>query len=106
MPAFGEGDYFPPLAVLSMTGDGYHTVTVTCSTAHNLVTNNQVSVEGASVPAANGAFSVMVNGNPLIFSYYTNTTIPLGSLLSGSTVVYQVNIGLPYNYAQLPQTGV
>jgi hypothetical protein len=42
----------------------------------------------------------------MAFTYLTNTVIPSGSLLTGTTLVYPVDIGLPLGYAQLPQTGI
>lgn len=105
MPAFGEGNYFPPLSVLSLFGDGNYTITITCSAPHGLSTNGQITVHGSSSSEADGAYSVTVV-SALALTYLTNNVIPSGSLLTGTTVVYPVNIGLPYNYSQLPQTGI
>jgi len=105
MPAFGEGNYFPPLSLLSVTGDGNYTVSITLSAPHNLVTNNQITVDASSSANANGTYSVTVV-SAVALTYLTNKTVPSGSLLTGTTLVYPVNIGLPYNYAQLPQTGI
>lgn len=105
LPAFGDGYYFPPLSVLSIFGDGNYTVTVTCSAPHNLSTNSQITVDGISSKSASGTYSVTVT-SAVALTYLTNNTIPSGSLLTGTTVVYPVNIGLPYGYAQLPQTGI
>ena len=105
MPAFGEENYFPPLSVLALFANGGYTVTITCSQPHGLVTDGQISVKGSSSSLADGAYSVIVN-SAMALTYNANTVIPAGSLLTGTTVVYPVNIGLPYNYDQLPQTGI
>jgi hypothetical protein len=105
MPAFGGDHYFPALSVLSLFGNGYNTVTVTCSVAHSLSDNSQVTIQGATSGPANGSFSIAIS-SAMAFTYLTNTVIPSGSLLTGTTLVYPVDIGLPLGYAQLPQTGI
>ena len=94
----------PPTG-LSITGSNSYLVTVTCSAPHGLSTNAQVTVEGASSNNANGTYSVTVT-TATAFTYYSNQTIPSGSLLLGNTAVYPVNIGLPINFVQQPQTGI
>ena len=104
LPVFGGGDYFPPLPILSVIGNGGLTVTVTCSSPHGLSANSQVSAQGLTASGANGAFSITV-ATATVFLYQCRTAVPAGSLLGASSVVYPVNIGLPLGYAQLPQTG-
>jgi hypothetical protein len=105
MQAFGGDHYFPTLSVLSLFGDGYNTVTATCSVAHGLEDNSQVTVQGSTSDTANGSFSISIS-SAMAFTYLTNTVIPAGSLLTGATLVYPVDIGLPLGYIQLPQTGI
>ena len=40
------------------------------------------------------------------FTYMVNSAIAAGSLLTGTTKVLTTKVGLPYNYAQIPQAGV
>jgi len=105
LPSFGSPNYSAPLSVLSITGSNSYLVTVTCSAPHGLSTNAQVTVEGTSSNYANGTYSVTVT-TATAFTYYSNQTIPGGSLLLGNTAVYPVNIGLPINFVQQPQTGI
>lgn len=105
LPSFGAPNYSAPLSVLSITGSNSYLVTVTCSAPHGLSTNAQVTVEGTSSNNANGTYSVTVT-TATAFTYYSNKTIPSGSLLLGNTAVYPVNIGLPINFVQQPQTGI
>ena len=105
LPSFGSPNYSAPLSVLSIIGSNSYLVTVTCSAPHGLSTNAQVTVEGTSSNNANGTYSVTVT-TATAFTYYSNQTIPSGSLLLGNTAVYPVNIGLPINFVQQPQTGI
>lgn len=97
--------YGPTLAVLSMFGDGFYTITITCSAPHGLSTNSQVSVHGASSHAADGAYSVTVT-SALAFTYQTPNVIPQGGLLAGSTQVWTIKVGIPRGYDQIPSTGI
>jgi len=103
-PQFNKAHYGPTIAVMSMMSDGNYTVSVTCSAPHNLATNGQISVQGATVKQADGAFSVTVT-TATAFTYTTNTVMPAGSVMTTGTTVWTLLAGLPYNYAQLPQTG-
>lgn len=104
MPLFGNTAYYVPLNLVSVTTDGSGVVTVTCSSAHNLSTNNQIAVEGLSVSTANGFYSITVT-SATAFTYLVNPTISAGSLLTGTTKMVTANVGLPYNMNQIPQTG-
>ena len=88
----------------SVLANGTSTVTVNCSAAHGLSTNAQVSVEGLSQNAADGMYSVTVT-TATQFTYQTNSAIPSGNLLQGTTLIVTALVGLPYGYTQIPQTG-
>lgn len=105
MPLEGKTHYRVKLTPLSVSSIGTDQITVTFSSPHGLLTNNQISVEGLSNPKATGAYSITVT-TATAFTYQTNTVIPSGSLLTGSTLMVTTDIGMPYGFDQLPQTGV
>jgi hypothetical protein len=90
------------LSPLSLTSNGTATVTATFSAAHGLCTNDQIAVEGLTNPAAAGFFSVTVS-NPMTFTYMTNSNILAASLLTGTSRMITVLVGLPYGDEQIPQ---
>jgi len=104
MPLVANVAWNVTLPVISISSTGTNTVTVTCSKAHGLSTNAQVAVEGISNANASGFYSISVT-TATAFTYTTNKAIPAGSLITGKTLVTTVNVGLPYNYDQIPQTG-
>lgn len=103
-PQFQRTHYGPTLAVLSLTSDGFYTMTVTCSAPHGLVTNAQVSVQGALQNGADGTYSVVVT-TAMAFTYTTQNVVPQGGLLIGGTNIWTALVGLPRGYDQIPQTG-
>jgi hypothetical protein len=96
--------YYVTLSLVSVTSDGAGNINVTCSTAHNLSTGNQISVEGLSKATANGFYTVTVT-TATAFTYQVNPVLSSGSLLTGTTKMVTANAGLPYNNTQIPQTG-
>ena len=96
--------YAVPIAVLSVISDGAGTATVTCSSAHGLSSGGQISVEGLSSATANGFYTVTVTSS-MAFTYQLNPVLSAGSLLTSKTKMVTANAGLPYNSAQVPQTG-
>jgi hypothetical protein len=90
------------LSPLSLTSNGAATVTATFSSAHGLCTNDQIAVEGLTNPAAAGFFSVTVS-NPMTFTYMTNVNVAAASLLTGTSRMITVLVGLPYGDEQIPQ---
>ena len=104
MPLVANVTYGTPINALSVTGNGTAIVTVTCSSAHNLSTNDQISVEGLTNNNADGFYSVLVT-NPMAFTYQTNVAISSGALLTGTSRIITAIVGLPYNYEQIPLTG-
>ena len=106
MPLFEKTAYnvtLNPLSISSQTGTS--TITVTFSTPHGLSTNAQIAVEGLSNNNADGMYSITVT-TATAFIYQVNNAIPAGSLLQGTTLMVTANAGLPYNYNQIPLTGV
>lgn len=104
-PEFQAQAYNVLLPVLSINANGTDQITVTCSAAHGLSTNSQISVAGVSNNNAAGFYSVTVTTGTA-FTYQTNVVIPSGSLLGSTTRVATALVGLPYNYSQIPQTGI
>lgn len=105
MPLNGTVEYGVILSPLSVISTGTRTVTMTFSSAHGLVNNDQVAVQGLSNDNADGFYSVVV-GSATQFSYQANVDIAADSLLQSTTLVKTALVGLPYNYAQIPQTGI
>lgn len=105
MPLEGKTHYRVKLYPLSVSSIGTDQITVTFSAPHGLSTNNQIVVEGLSNTHATGAYSITVT-TATAFTYQTNTVIPAGALLTGSTLMVTADIGMPYGFDQLPQTGV
>ena len=103
-PQFLSTAYRVNVNPTSVLGNGTSTVTVNCSTPHGLATNAQVAVEGLTNNAADGIFSVTVT-TATQFTYQTNSAIPSGNLLQGSTLIVTALVGLPYGYTQIPLTG-
>lgn len=105
MPLEGTTAYRVRLYPLSVSSLGSDLITVTFSTAHGLSTNDQIVVQGLSNVDADGAYSITVT-TATAFTYQSNVAIPAGALLTGSTLMVTANIGLPYGFDQIPQTGV
>jgi len=107
MPLSGTEHYGVPLYPLSVSSaTGTSIITVTFSSAHGLVTGDQISVQGLTNKAADGMYSVTVS-NPLFFTYQVNSAVPTSSnpLLTSTTLMVTALVGLPYNYNQIPLTG-
>jgi hypothetical protein len=103
-PQFLSTAYRVNVNPTSVLGNGTSTVTVNCSAPHGLATNAQVAVEGLTNNGADGMYSVTVT-TATQFTYQTNSAIPSGNLLQGSTLIVTALVGLPYGYTQIPQTG-
>jgi hypothetical protein len=104
MPLVNLAFYGVSLPVVSMISNGTVVVTVTTATPHGLSTNNQVSIEGALVNSADGAYSITVT-TATAFTYQVGVTISAQSLLGSTTLVQTMNAGIPRNYTQIPATG-
>lgn len=105
MPLEGKTAYRVKLYPLSVSSVGSDQITVTFSSPHGLSTNDQIVVQGLSNVHADGAYSITVT-TATAFTYQVNVAIPASALLTGSTLMVTADIGLPYGFDQLPQTGV
>lgn len=92
------------LSPLSLTSNGTETVTATFSSPHGLSTNDQIAVQGLSNALAAGFFSVTVL-TAMAFTYQTLSDVPAASLLTPTTRMVTVLVGLPYGVTQIPQVG-
>jgi hypothetical protein len=102
MPLQLQAAYGVSLSILSVFSVGTPIITVTCSAAHGLAANAQVFVEGMS--AANGLYSVTPT-TAMAFTFQANKAVPAGSLLRSYSRIITASVGLPYDYAQVPETG-
>lgn len=101
-----------PLQILSVTGDGSSTVTVTCSAVHGLQNSinlgdgvigpSQVSIQGLNYAPACGFYSVTVT-TATQFTYQTYGANPAQSLLTPTTRIITALIGLPRGYKRIPK---
>lgn len=105
MPLVGKEHFSVKLNPLSVSAVGTDQIAVTFSSAHGLVTDAQISVEGLSDPEACGFYSITVT-TATAFTYQTNKVIPAASLLTGTTNMVTALVGLPYGFTQIPQTGI
>ena len=101
-PQKGTQLFAVKLPALSVTANGTPTVTVTCSAAHNLSNDAQVSVEGLTTALACGFFSVTVTSGTA-FTYQCYDPVPAGALITPTTRVITASVGLPYGYTKIPQ---
>jgi hypothetical protein len=105
MPLVNVVTYGTKLSPSSVFSTGTSTITVTFSSVHNLSTNDQIAVQGLTNNSANGFYSVTVT-TATAFTYQVDGAVPAGNLLQGTTLMVTVLVGLPYNYNQIPLTGV
>jgi hypothetical protein len=105
MPLQENIKYGTVLRVLSVIANGTSTIAVTCSAPHGLITNSQISAQGLLNNAANGFYSVTVT-TATAFTYQINSAIIASSLLQGTSRIITAIVGVPYNYPQIPLTGV
>ncbi len=102
-PATGQYQaYGVAVPVLSLTANGTTTIAATCSAAHGLSTDDQVSVSGLSNALAAGFFSLTVTG-ATTFTYATANAVPAGSLLTGTSRIVTVLVGLPRGSTTITQ---
>ena len=105
-PLYLNVTYGVTLPVVSMQADGTTIITVTTSTTHNLSVNSQVSIEGtAKGLATDGFYSVTAVPTATQFKYTVAQNVASGSILGSTTLVKTANVGLPYDFVQIPQTG-
>ena len=105
-PLFQNTAYAVTLPIVSMQANGTTIITVTTSSAHNLIVNSQVSIEGTTKGAkTDGFYSVTAVGSATQFQYTVAQNVASGSILGSTTLVKTANVGLPYELTQIPQTG-
>lgn len=104
-PLFQGVAYGVTLPIASMIANGTTVITVTCSAAHGLSTNSQVSIEGTTRGTLTDGFYSVTVTTATVFTYTVVTNISSGSIFGSTTLVKTANVGLPYNFAQIPQTG-
>jgi hypothetical protein len=105
MPLVGKEHFNVKLNPLSISAIGTDQISVTFPSAHGLVTDAQISVQGLANPDACGFYSITVT-TATAFTYQTNTAIPAASLLTSTTNMVTALVGLPYGFDQIPQTGI
>lgn len=105
MPFIGTTAYDVLLPVLSVTANGTTTITVTCSTVHNLDNNAQISVLGLTENVACGFYNVTVL-SATVFTYQAPKPISSGGLLASNSRIVTASVGIPPQYTQIPQVGV
>lgn len=93
------------LPIMSLVSNGTDQITATCSAAHGLIVGSMVVVEGALLAPGSGAFTINSVPTATMFSYQIDVTLPMSSLLSGSTLVFTASIGVPLGFTQLPKIG-
>lgn len=104
MPVQSGIQYGLPLSVISVFSTGTNIMTVTCSVAHGLSTNAQVSIQDLLNNDAAGFYSVTVI-SAMAFTYQTVKNIPASSLLKPSTLIATAIVGLPRGFTQIPEIG-
>lgn len=104
MPLEGTTHYRVKLEPLSVSASGTDQVRVTFGAVHGLSTNAQIVVQGLSNREADGAYSITVI-SATAFTYQINNELQATSLLTPTTLMVTADIGLPYGFEQLPQTG-
>jgi hypothetical protein len=93
------------IPITSIVTNGSPTVTVNCSTTHQLTSGMQTAIWGTSNPLVYGIFSVTVS-TATVFTVQANANVTAGSVATPTTIVQTVNMGLPWNVTQVPNTGV
>jgi hypothetical protein len=104
-PLNGTKHFNVTLPVLSVTANGTTVITVTCNSVHGMVDNDQIAAEGLSNSVAMGFYSVKIV-SATVFTYEVASPIIAGSLLTSTTRIATVDVGLPPNFTQIPQVGV
>ena len=105
MALYGKKIYNVLLPVSTITADGSSTLTVTCSSAHGLTTNDQITVRSSALSSTDGFYSVVVV-DTLTFTFDVNANITNGTnLLLPSTQLRTTLVGIPRGMVTIPQIG-
>lgn len=89
------------IPVSQVYSTGTNVITVVCSAAHGLSTNDQVSIYGTSNNQIMGFFSVNVT-SPTEFTYEIVPFISAGIYVTDTTRVATCSVGLPFSYIKIP----
>lgn len=93
------------LPITSIVTNGSPIVTVNCSAIHQLTSGSQVAIQGTSNTLVYGIYSATVT-TATVFTVQANANVASGSVATPTTIVQTVNVGLPWNVTQVPNTGV
>ena len=93
------------IPITSIVTNGTPTITVNCSSLHSLTSGGMISIVGTTNSLVYGIFSVTVT-TATVFTVQANANVPSGSVATPTTIVQTVNVGLPWNVTQVPNTGV
>jgi hypothetical protein len=105
-PLNGKLHFNVTIPVISVYSVGNNAITVTCSQPHGLQSGYQFSIEGLTRKEASGFYNVTAATTATVFTYTTNQPVPSGTISTSTTRVATADVGVPYNYNQIPQTGV
>lgn len=106
MPVEGGVSYGDELPLLSVTSNGIDQITVTCSSAHGLSTDDQISAEGLTEARACGFFTITaITATAFTYQTYAENIVPAGSLLASTSRMITCLVGLPLGYDQIQQVG-
>lgn len=107
MPLVNNLHFNVLLPIVSVLADGTTIVTVTTSSPHGLVPMiSQIATEGLSVNGADGFYTIRTTPTATQFTYEVNSPIAAGSLLESESRIVTALVGLPYDYNEIPQTGI
>ena len=107
MPLDGKKHFNVLLPLVSVFANGTTIITATTSSPHGLIPQvSQIAVEGLSNNSADGFYTIRSANTATQFAYEVNAPIAAGSLLESSSRIVTALVGLPYDYDQIPQTGI
>ena len=106
MPLSGTTEFDILLPALSITANGTTTITVTCSSPHNLTSGDQVAVFGLTANEAMGFYTVVVT-TATAFTYEIMSVLQQRSVgITSTTRVVTAKVGIPYGNLQVPIVGI
>lgn len=105
-PLNGQLHFNVTIPVVIVYSTGGNTITVNCSGAHGLQAGYQFSIQGLTSSEASGFYNVTAVTTATVFTYTTNRKVPAGTISTSTTRVATADVGLPYGYTQIPQTGI
>jgi hypothetical protein len=94
-----------PIPLRSVTSDNTYTITVVTQNAHGLSTGNIVGIQGLSNTMAMGTFTITVVDS-VTFTYITTFPVSAATLSNNTSLLVPLAVGLPYNFVDVPKSGV